>query len=119
MPSTAAPSALPNCWTAVSVPLADPVSCGSTPDTTMSKNGAISRPMPMPQTSRAGVSCHGPTPVPAMFRVSATAATPAAMMAVPPWMTGRPNRCTACATPNPAMMPSDHGTWDSPAFSGE
>src|SRR5690606_549247 len=64
VPSTAVPNAPPSCWTAVSVPEAEPDSCGSTPASTMSKNGAMTSPMPMPASARPGANRRVETSVP-------------------------------------------------------
>ncbi len=73
----------------------------------------------MPVTSSDGTSCQGPTPSPAMSRVSHTQNTPTAMTSAPAWSTARPNRATPWAAPKPTIMPPDQGTITSPAFSGE
>ena len=73
----------------------------------------------MPVTSRAGRSCHGPTPEPAWSRVSHTPNTPSAMTSAPACSTARPNLTTPWAMPKPTIMPTDQGTITRPALSGE
>jgi hypothetical protein len=119
VPSRATPKAPPSCWTAVRVPEAEPLSCCSTPASTMLKNGAISRPIPMPVTVSAGTNCQGVTSIPARVTVSRTPSVPSAMTRTPPCRTLRPNRCTAWARPKPTTIPSDQGIITRPAFSVE
>src|SRR5581483_11028736 len=124
-PSTALPSALPNCCTAVSVPAAEPVSCGSTAASTVWKNGPVTSPIPTPTTTSAGAPCHTVTRVPADRSAQANTPEPSAITTTPACTSGRPNLpstprpSSTCTTAKPTTVPADHGSTASPAFSGE
>jgi hypothetical protein len=119
VPSTAIPNAPPSCCTEVSTPEADPDSRSSTPASTMSKNGAIERPMPSPITARDGDIAQIPMPSPAHWSVSTKPANPTAVSPSPTCIRVRPSRSlSGWATTKPTTMPAACAIPAMPALNG-
>ena len=57
VPKMATPTDEKTDWTAESTPLAEPLCWGSTVERIVSKIGAAIRPVPMPETTKAGTNC--------------------------------------------------------------